>query len=420
MRTLDCGLYSRVGGLALLSMLGTLPGAHAATIQTVYHFDGNPRTPQSGVIADAAGNLYGVNGGGVDDWGYVYKLSPPAAGETAWHLTTLYSFPGTRMEGTFPIGTPALDAAGNLYGTGEGTGAFQNGFVYKLSPPQAGHTVWTKSVLYTFPYPGVNRSGENIIVDTNGHLYGFGQGDDGFVYELSPPAAGHTVWSKKIIHEFTGPDGASNRYDDAQYPLMIGAAGVLYGTTVSGGTLGATYGKGTVFSLTPPASGHTVWTEKVLYNVQGFTKGSYPTGPVIADSSGALYGGLASGLGGSGQIFKLSPPEAGHTVWTESTIFKFPEQQPYGIVPVGTLAFDNSGALYGETSGGGANNAGVVFRLTPPATGKGLWSETVLLSLAKFEGAMIVGLVADQNGDIFGMQSYSKSDNQSSVFEITP
>lgn len=427
MRTSNSGLYSKIGGLVLLSLLATQPEAHAATINNIYDFDpaSHSKPPAGPLIADAAGNLYGVTiGGGTYDHGTVFRLSPPPAGDHVWQLTTLHSFNGEHTDGAWPTGTLAVDAAGNIYGTAKGPGdLLEHGLIFKLSPPQAGETVWTESVLHRFTSQEVYQTGGNIIVDKSGNLYGIGlQGalGYGFIFELSPPSTVHTDWHLKILHEFKGTDGGFPYYPydpNAQYTtepaLMVDPAGVLYGTSVFG----------TAFELTPPVSGHTVWKEKVLSNFKSSKKWG-PNGPLIADSTGALYGSLWNrSLGDTnyGQIFKLTPPTPGHTVWTKSTIFDFkPHDAASGLSPGGSLAFDSSGALYGETYYGG-KKTGVVYKLSPPVTGTGLWSETVLSNLETAGDNVTAsdGLVVDQNGNIFGAYTDRLTD-RGSVFEITP
>jgi uncharacterized repeat protein (TIGR03803 family) len=50
-----------------------------------------------------------------------------------------------------------------------------------------------------------------------------------------------------------------------------------------------------------------------------------------------------------------------------------------GYFPFGAVVLDKQGNVYGTTSGGGTNNAGTVFELTPPATSGGAWPEKLLL-----------------------------------------
>ena len=88
----------------------------------------------------------------------------------------------------------------------------------------------------------------------------------------------------------------------------------LYGTTYYGGSGGA----GTVFKLTPPATGQTVWAETVLYSFGSFDgDGANPLAGLIADKQGALYGTTKyGGTGSEGTVFKLTPPATGQTAWT--------------------------------------------------------------------------------------------------------
>jgi uncharacterized repeat protein (TIGR03803 family) len=79
-----CGIAT-----AVLTPLGN---AAAKDYQVLYSFcnddpayclDGN--SPQAGLIADKAGNLYGTTVlGGATNNGTVVKLSPPADGQTLW------------------------------------------------------------------------------------------------------------------------------------------------------------------------------------------------------------------------------------------------------------------------------------------------------------------------------------------------
>jgi len=416
----SCIQYSRIVGLTMLASLGIQAAAQSATLKTIYNFTGGEYAgPTNPLVLDASGNLYGTTfSGGAYQLGSLYKLSPPTSDQSAWTQKTLYSFNSSGSGAYFPNGSIVFDSSGNLFGTGSSLG---NGFVFELSPPAAGHTVWTEKVLYVFPHPGKNGASGGLITDASGNLYGFGAGNlsqGGDVFKLTRPRPGKTDWSVSILHEFAAPDGYAQGVDGPQ-GLLMDKAGVLYGTTVNGGT----NNKGTVFQLTPPAAGHTVWTEKVLYNFEGFTKGSYPYGPLTADSTGALYGSVMSGPKEPGLIFKLTPPAAGHTVWQESIIYDFSEKNPSaGLKPFGNLVFDKTGALYGETlSGGqfdsGRNSGGVIFKLTPPPAGVARWTESVV---ANFDSPASGGLITSSEGTIFGTSDHGGSSGVGSAFAIAP
>ena len=103
----------------------------------------------------------------------------------------------------------------------------------------------------------------------------------GTVFSLAPPAATGGEWTHAVLFEFNGGNGYQ-----PEAGVVVGAGGVLYGTTQGGGPGGPTacYGEvgcGTVFSLTPPASTGGPWTEAVLTD---FTDGG-PSG---------LFGGVVT------------------------------------------------------------------------------------------------------------------------------
>jgi hypothetical protein len=101
-----------------------------------------------------------------------------------WIYSLLYTFDG--FDG--PFGSPTLDAAGNVYGTNATGGAYDLGFVFKLTPSSGG---WTLTDLYDFS--GGNDGGfpaSNVILDSNGNLYGTaflgGADNQGVVWKITP------------------------------------------------------------------------------------------------------------------------------------------------------------------------------------------------------------------------------------------
>jgi len=96
---------------------------------------------------------------------------------------------------------------------------------------------------------------------------------------------------------------------------------------------------------------------------------------MVFDGTGALYGtALEGGSLGNGVIYKLSPPTAQGGTWTESVLYTFQgEGVGDGYYPVGTPAFDSTGAIYGVTESGGIESCGgndtgcgVAYKLSPP------------------------------------------------------
>jgi uncharacterized repeat protein (TIGR03803 family) len=399
------------------------PTAHAAMPKppnetVLYSFTGGAdgTDPNAGVIFDGSGALYGTTTlGGTFNSGTVYKLTPQGEGHR-WTSTVLHSFSGG-TDGVSPFAGVIFDSSGALYGTTAFGGNSSYGTVYKLTPPTDGGTLWKETVLYNFTggADGANPSNGSLIFDSSGALYGGtingGNSGNGTVYKLTPPAGGGTPWNETVLYSFTG--GADGRYGSSS--LIFDSSGALYGTAGGGGNLG----NGTVYKLTPSASG-TVWNLTVLY---AFAAGTGPNGgvdgelpsyaPLIFDRSGALYGttragGPCQGCGGGyGTVYKLSPPANGMplgTPWTE-TVLHFFTSGADGYEPDGGVIFDSSGALYGTTSQGGVGY-GTVFRLTPSASGNP-WTKTILHSFSSApDGANpLSGLIFDRHDGLYGTTS---------------
>src|SRR5690349_13611007 len=116
-------------------------------------------------------------------------------------------------------------------------------------------------------------------------------------------------------------------------------------------------------------------TEQTLYNFTGGPQdgGNPYTGP-IQDAKGNLYGATSNGgTNGGGIVYKLTHNTKGK--WKEKILYSFPAFNGDGtILTPQHLAMDKHGALYGVAQGGGANNNGIVFKLSP---GKPQWKETI-------------------------------------------
>src|ERR1700727_2144084 len=70
-------------------------------------------------------------------------------------------------------------------------------------------------------------------------------------------------------------------------PLLIDAHGSLYGQTAAGPGQGA---YGIIFELMPQANG--TWREQILYKFAGDTGGGFPWGGLVVDAHGNLSGTL--------------------------------------------------------------------------------------------------------------------------------
>ena len=99
-----------------------------------------------------------------------------------------------------------------------------------------------------------------------------------------------------------------------------------------------------------------------------------------------------------------------------TTVFNF--IGPNGYLPTGSLIADTNGDLFGTTDSGGANGKGNVFEITK-ASGSYAASPTTLVS---FNGAYgtgpDLGLLIDAQGDLFGTTHFGGANSEGSVFEI--
>jgi len=236
---------------------------------------------------------------------------------------------------------------------------------------------WNEKVLYSFqgiPDGAVPAGG--VVFDKAGNLYGAtgdggastcaGPGQCGTVYQLKPPVQKGGVWTETVLYIFKGH--AQNDGATPEGGLVIDQAGNLYGVTGYGGSgpcllLGGEVGCGAVYELSPPAKQGDPWKEKVLYSFQGGKDGFVASGDLVFDRAGNLYGATLFGggkgttcdslYGGQcGTVFKLSPPKTKNGKWTEKVLHSFAGGTD-GAIPNGGLVFDSSGTIYGTTPAGG-------------------------------------------------------------------
>lgn len=380
-------LFTAFFALLIVALLVASTPAAAQTEVVLHSFADNGTDgyqTYSGLVSDAAGNLYGTTlEGGTHancygeniGCGTVFQLSPKIGG--GWMEKILHDFDFNGTDGVNPSGNLILDSAGNLYGVTlyGGNGLCNNsteagGTVFELSPNAGGS--WTEKILYNF---GANAtdgcSPQGGLVFNAGNLYGTtaggGASNFGTVFELTPTAGGG--WSENVLLNFDGVGNGS----DPLASLTFDGKGNLYGTAWNGGS---NHQGGVVFELTPSTGG--IWTEKTLHTFSA-AGGENPYASVILDKAGNLYGTVETGGSlGHGAVYRLTPDDNGN--WTETVLHDFDNNGADGYEPLGGLVLDAKGNLWGTTFGGGGGackrtGCGTVFELSP-AFGGG-WTETV-------------------------------------------
>ena len=300
-------------------------------------------------------------------------------------------------------------------------------FAFLLSCSLAASAV-TETIPHSFNRtPNGAHSEAGLIADVAGNLYGTTTqgGSYGVVFKLTRNS--HGLWTQTILHNFSGgyngPDGVS-----PSGGLLFDGAGNLYGTTGGGGSSEC----GIAYELSPTASGP--WKETILHNFACYPNdGTRPSGGLIFDVAGNLYGVTSEGGNGGcnddqgdppfgcGTVYELSPAAGG--TYNETILYNFPEGGNFESYPQGNLAFDQSGNLYGTASSGGSGvcsfygGCGTVFELAHGSSG---WTESTIYN---FQGTSdgdtpVSGVVFDSAGNLYVTSAGYY--NYPAVIELTP
>lgn len=370
----------------------------AQTFTILANFDGsNGSQPVAALVQGLDGSFYGpTTAGGAYSGGTVFKVTQQGT------LTAIYSFcaqsgcPDGRQADSQMI--QALD--GNFYGTTTFGGINDNyGTVYKITAEGKLKT------LYEFCSQSNCSDGAylygGIIQATNGNFYGTtNEGGDltcfapygcGTVFKLTPTGVLTTLYS---FH--TG---------DGQSPfagLVQARDGNFYGTTGYGGA----YGYGTVFKITPSGAYTTLYS----FCAQTFcTDGSLSYGPLIQGTDGNLYGMTENGgtVQFGGTIYKITP--AGIL----TTLHNFSISDGSG--PDDALVEAVDGNFYGTTVAGGDYNVGTAFKISP----SGVFSTLISFGVPTTGGTYPSGLIQSTDGNFYGIAEAGGANNDGLVFRLS-
>jgi uncharacterized repeat protein (TIGR03803 family) len=329
-----------------------------------------------------------------------YGQSPP---RPTYSETVLFSFAGG-ADGASPAGGLRRDNANNLYGTTNTGGDLKCGqrnagcgTVFKVA------SNGNLTVLHTFrgssdgdwPVAGLvfDPAKRNLYGTTSSGGAGSGcDGGCGVVFKIGING------NETILHSFAG--GSS----DGAYPsadLIVDANDNVYGTTIVGGS----YSRGVVFKI--DSSGN----ETVLHSFAGKINddGAVPWGAVILDSAGNLYGTTTEGgTYDQGAVFKVD------ISGNETVLYSFNGGSTDGCDPSGNLVMDASNNIYGTGQWCGADDSGVVWKLTSDGV------ETLLHSFTgQADGqSPYGGMIIDPQGNLYGTTQFGGIHGWGTIFEV--
>jgi uncharacterized repeat protein (TIGR03803 family) len=402
-----------------LVVLAVSSCAFGQTVRTIHDFGAGQdgENPQSGVIFDRNGNIFGsVALGGTSGDGVIYTLRPESDG-VSWREGILYQFTGT-PDGASPDAILTMSPTGQLFGTTQIGGTKNMGTVFVVIPSPVLGGRAKERILYSFGSVAQDGSSPNVgLLPAPPGFYGVtsagGANGRGTVFQLMPASNPADPWIETILYNFAGTDGAFPSSE-----LIMDREGNLYGTTLLGGANDV----GTVYRLTPPTKSGATWTESVLFSFSG-PDGNAPFGRLQLDGDDNLIYGTTSGGGASqaGTVFRLTAEQPGDS-WTESVLYSFTGGRDGGSPEAGVI-LDNQGRLVGAASTGGSGGpdfGGVLFVLTPPTVDADSWTETVLESFGGPNGFRPLCRLVKHNGAMYGTTSAGGQNGTGTIFVVGP
>ena len=262
----------------------------------------------------------------------------------------------------------------------------------------------TSTTLATFAGTAGSAPAGDLVADAAGNLYGTtaagGAHNDGTVFELS----GTNHQTLTTLLSFAGGTGGMTPNGG----LVLDASGDLFGTTQAGGMMNG----GTAFELSGTGATRTLTS---LAQFGGPANGSDPRAGLVADASGNLYGTTSAGGSpgaGGGTVFELAGTN--HTLTTLAAL-----TATTGTAPLGKLAFDTNGNLYGTASAGGASGRGTVFQVTAAAGPMGGRTATLLFSFNASTGSAPAGGLLAASGLLYGTTQAGGAANDGTVYQLS-
>jgi len=289
--TCACGTVYQLDASGKLNVLHTFLGGTDGSQ--------NQAQPELGLVV-INGDFYGATSfGGVSGCdgtlgcGVIFQVTPAA------NETVLYRFT-SQADGGFPQDL-IRDNAGNLYGaTGGSYMAGNGGTIFKID------TAGNLTTIYTFPEGAQGTSPRwRLLRSNSGVFHGVTQfGGNTTTCTISSAGCGvvyrlDAANTETVLHTFY------QQANDGEEPsgALVNVGNTFYGVTVYGGTINSTctFGCGVIYRVNDSGK------YSVLYRFTGASDGWAPSGGLIPDSSGNLYGTAQLGGNGEGVVYKITP-----------------------------------------------------------------------------------------------------------------
>ena len=379
----------------------------SATLQTLVSFDGTDGSqPRGGLVTDAAGNLYGTTlDGGRFDYGTVFEIAKTATGYSPTP-TTLVSFNGT--DGYSPGENLLTDAKGDLIGTtrglvGQGPGPSVRGTIFEVAKTGTGFSAKPTTLVHFRAHGGFFPNG-TLTTDAKGDIFGTtGNGPrpkDAFGTVFEVTKTAHGYRPRQtLLARFDQLDAATSQPTGN---LVLDSSGNIFGTT----RLGGPSGNGEVFELAKTRTGYS----SKPTDIADVGDADFLT----TDKAGNIFGTSELGPSGDGSVFEISKTGTGYSTTTLATFDGATPSDPR------SLAFDAAGDLYGTTYSGGSFGKGSVFEIAKTATGYAA-APTTVYSFSGADGSAPIGILSfDAAGNLYGTTALGGAANAGTVFELTP
>ena len=365
-------------GLVLL-FVGVAIVAQAQVYTPLYNYGsntGDPLNPSpfSQMTQGRDGRIYSTTAtGGTHAGGAAYAIT------TTGSLTVINSF-GAYPAATAPWSGLTLSLDGFFYGTTSGGGAHISGTAFKLSDTGVYTNLWdfTGNTDQGVPEAPLALGADGSLYGTNDGVY---SGQYGTAFKITSKGKLTT------IHPFKFTDGA------VPYGLILGLDGNFYGVTRLGDS--NQLNLGSIIKMTKAGK------ITVLHTFGGTANGdgSLPIGGIVQANDGVIYGTTyGGGTKNWGTVFKISPTGKDYAI-----LHNFDRTLDIndGIQPLGGLALGTDGNVYGTTGGGGKQNAGALFRVTPGGAYATLYS---FCAVAGCKDGFFpqTGMVQHTNGKLYG------------------